>query len=113
MNNSTRNYSKVLEIEEKKENCNNLEGKKEICCEKTGENVKNPFEKLEKSCEKLKPKEKSLCFCKETQKYHHSHNLVCGHPFIIHDDHIDYIVEGKLHFPHDTHCDNHGRIYFH
>ena len=40
----------------------------------------------------------------------HKHSPVCGHTRIIHGDHIDYIVDGRLHFPHKTHCDDHGPI---
>ena len=28
----------------------------------------------------------------------------------MHAGHIDYIVNGVLHFPHADHCDNHGKI---
>lgn len=40
----------------------------------------------------------------------HKHSLTCGHVRIIHGDHMDYIVDGHLHFPHLTHCDDHGPI---
>jgi len=40
----------------------------------------------------------------------HKHSSVCGHMRIIHGDHIDYIVDGYLHHPHKTHCDNHGPV---
>ena len=38
----------------------------------------------------------------------HVHGDDCGHVAIKHDDHIDYIVSGHLHHPHDGHCDDHG-----
>jgi len=41
----------------------------------------------------------------------HIHNEACEHPMIIHNGHIDYIVEGELHHVHDGHCDNHGSIF--
>jgi hypothetical protein len=25
-----------------------------------------------------------------------------------HGDHVDYLVDGHLHHPHDGHCDHHG-----
>ena len=28
----------------------------------------------------------------------------------MHCDHIDYLVDGVLHHPHDGHCDYHGRV---
>ena len=34
----------------------------------------------------------------------------CGHEKIPHGDHIDYLVTGHLHHPHDGHCDDHGKI---
>lgn len=41
---------------------------------------------------------------------YHQHSRTCGHPRVIHGDHVDYIVDGRLHFPHVTHCDDHGPI---
>jgi hypothetical protein len=29
---------------------------------------------------------------------------------IYHNGHMDYIVDGVLHFPHGDHCDHHGTI---
>lgn len=40
----------------------------------------------------------------------HVHSEVCEHPMIIHNGHIDYIVEGQLHHIHDGHCDDHGTV---
>ena len=40
----------------------------------------------------------------------HKHSETCGHPRIIHDDHVDYYVNGRLHFPHEMHCDDHGSL---
>ena len=47
------------------------------------------------------------CQCHETG---HVHGPGCGHEAIPHGDHIDYIVEGRLHHPHGDHCDDHGPI---
>lgn len=41
----------------------------------------------------------------------HLHSLSCGHEPIPHGDHIDYVVEDHLHFPHGTHCDDHGPVH--
>jgi hypothetical protein len=41
---------------------------------------------------------------------YHKHSAVCGHERMIHGNHVDYIVNGRLHFPHKTHCDGHGPI---
>jgi ethanolamine utilization protein EutQ (cupin superfamily) len=27
-----------------------------------------------------------------------------------HGDHVDYMVEGRLHHAHDGHCDDHGAV---
>jgi hypothetical protein len=27
-----------------------------------------------------------------------------------HGDHVDYLVNGRLHHPHDGHCDDHGPL---
>ncbi len=40
----------------------------------------------------------------------HAHSETCGHVSIIHGNHVDYLVEGRLHRPHETHCDDHGAI---
>lgn len=40
----------------------------------------------------------------------HEHGPGCGHEAVPHGDHIDYIVDGHLHHPHNGHCDNHGPI---
>lgn len=34
----------------------------------------------------------------------------CGHPTIPHGDHVDYLVDGRLHHPHGDHCDDHGPV---
>ncbi|GDX61481.1 MAG: hypothetical protein ITD42_04390 [Nitrosospira sp.] len=40
----------------------------------------------------------------------HVHGPNCGHAAIPHGDHIDYLVAGHLHRPHDGHCDHHGIV---
>jgi hypothetical protein len=40
----------------------------------------------------------------------HVHGIGCGHPAVPHGDHIDYLVDGHLHHPHDGHCDFHGAL---
>jgi len=40
----------------------------------------------------------------------HKHGSGCGHQGVPHGDHIDYIVNGHLHSPHNGHCDDHGRV---
>lgn len=40
----------------------------------------------------------------------HKHGPNCGHEAVPHGDHIDYIVDGRLHHPHGDHCDDHGAI---
>lgn len=40
----------------------------------------------------------------------HKHGAGCGHDAVPHGDHVDYIVDGHLHHPHDGHCDNHGKV---
>jgi hypothetical protein len=38
----------------------------------------------------------------------HAHGQGCGHETVPHGDHIDYLVAGRLHHPHEDHCDDHG-----
>lgn len=40
----------------------------------------------------------------------HVHGPGCGHEAVPHGDHICYLVDGHLHFPHDGHCDDHGPV---
>lgn len=40
----------------------------------------------------------------------HIHGTSCGHEAIPHGDHVDYIVDGHLHHPHENHCDDHGMV---
>ena len=40
----------------------------------------------------------------------HVHGPNCGHPAVRHGDHTDYLVEGRLHHPHGSHCDDHGEL---
>ncbi len=42
----------------------------------------------------------------------HVHGPNCGHAPVPHGDHVDYLVNGHLHHPHDGHCDNHGNVQF-
>lgn len=40
----------------------------------------------------------------------HRHGAGCGHEAVPHDDHVDYLVDGRLHRPHEGHCDDHGPL---
>jgi hypothetical protein len=40
----------------------------------------------------------------------HTHGAGCGHEPVPHGDHLDYVVEGRLHHPHGDHCDDHGPL---
>ena len=40
----------------------------------------------------------------------HQHGADCGHPLVPHAGHMDYLVNGRLHFPHGDHCDDHGPV---
>jgi hypothetical protein len=40
----------------------------------------------------------------------HEHGPNCGHEAVPHGDHIDYLVNGRLHHPHGDHCDDHGPV---
>jgi hypothetical protein len=34
----------------------------------------------------------------------------CGHAKVPHGDHVDFLVNGRLHHPHGDHCDDHGPV---
>lgn len=40
----------------------------------------------------------------------HSHSSSCGHEAVPHEDHVDYVVGGHLHYAHSGHCDDHGKV---
>jgi len=40
----------------------------------------------------------------------HRHGAGCGHEAVPHGDHVDYLVDGRLHHPHGDHCDDHGPV---
>jgi hypothetical protein len=40
----------------------------------------------------------------------HAHGPGCGHPAVPHGDHVDYLVDGRLHHQHGDHCDDHGPL---
>ena len=40
----------------------------------------------------------------------HVHGPDCGHEAVPHGDHVDYLVDGRLHHPHEDHCDDHGSV---
>ena len=40
----------------------------------------------------------------------HTHGDGCGHEALPHGDHVDYLVDGRLHHPHEDHCDDHGPL---
>jgi hypothetical protein len=40
----------------------------------------------------------------------HVHGPGCGHEAVPHGDHVDYIVNGRLHHQHGDHCDDHGKV---
>jgi hypothetical protein len=40
----------------------------------------------------------------------HEHGPGCGHETVPHDDHVDFLVDGRLHRPHEDHCDDHGPL---
>ncbi len=40
----------------------------------------------------------------------HTHGPGCGHEVVPHGDHDCYLVNGRLHHPHNGHCDDHGPL---
>lgn len=39
-----------------------------------------------------------------------NHSEECGHELVPHGDHMDYLVDGRLHHVHGEHCDDHGPV---
>jgi hypothetical protein len=48
--------------------------------------------------------------CTQETRCSHIHGPSCGHETVPHGDHIDYLVNGRLHHPHGDHCDDHGPV---
>ena len=48
--------------------------------------------------------------CNQKHLHDHTHGSDCGHEAVTHGDHIDYIVDGRLHQQHEGHCDDHGAV---
>lgn len=49
--------------------------------------------------------------CAETRCVEaHAHGPSCGHEAVPHGDHVDYLVDGRLHHAHGEHCDDHGPV---
>jgi len=40
----------------------------------------------------------------------HVHGPGCAHERVPHGNHFDYLVNGHLHHPHGSHCDDHGPV---
>ena len=39
-----------------------------------------------------------------------THDDDCGHELVPHGDHVDFLVNGRLHHVHGDHCDDHGPV---
>ena len=48
--------------------------------------------------------------CKRTSGAAHKHGPDCGHERVPHGDHVDCLVDGRLHHVHGDHCDDHGPL---
>ncbi len=42
------------------------------------------------------------------ERHEHEHGPECGHPAVVHGDHVDYLHDGHLHAAHLEHYDEHG-----
>ena len=43
----------------------------------------------------------------EAETHDHEHGPGCGHPAVVHGDHVDYLHDGHRHAPHGGHYDEH------
>ena len=41
------------------------------------------------------------------ERHEHEHGPACGHPAVVHHDHVDYLHDGHRHAPHKDHYDEH------
>ena len=66
-------------------------------------------ESIEKDCYSLNIRREKMT-CKTHEHHDHVHGANCGHEAVPHGDHVDYIVNGRLHHQHGDHCDDHGPV---
>jgi len=66
--------------------------------------------KVEEHALDITPKNPSDCEAPSLHHPPHTHGPACGHEAVPHGDHTDYVVNGRLHHPHDGHCDDHGPV---
>lgn len=64
---------------------------------------------IEKDCYSLNIRREKMT-CKTHEHHDHVHGANCGHEAVPHGDHVDYIVNGRLHHQHGDHCDDHGPV---
>ncbi|OSZ64497.1 hypothetical protein CAP39_13135 [Sphingomonas sp. IBVSS1] len=48
--------------------------------------------------------------CTSQHNCGHVHGPGCGHEAVPHGNHVDYLVDGRLHHVHAGHCDDHGAL---
>ncbi|PWU18406.1 MAG: hypothetical protein C5B49_07215 [Bdellovibrio sp.] len=48
--------------------------------------------------------------CKPLASSKHVHDDGCGHAKVMHGNHLDYLVDGRLEHPHGDHIDDHGQL---
>lgn len=44
----------------------------------------------------------------QAERHEHEHGPECGHPAVVHGDHVDYVHDGHRHAAHGSHYDEHG-----
>ncbi|CAD8060539.1 unnamed protein product [Paramecium primaurelia] len=105
-------------IDQQQQNCEPIKDHQHFDSQTQYELIKCIDCKQERCCCKQKQLFNNCCLacnggnCGETpfaiSQIIHFHGPNCGHPIVIHNEHIDYLVNEMLHYPHDGHCDNHG-----
>ena len=90
-------------------------GEKSKANSETSNNLKESIIKTDPSVEleKYNNALKKNCVCNVTGKLLHYHGKNCDHPVIVHNDHLDFIMnDGSLHHPSTSgkYCIFHGKI---
>lgn len=62
------------------------------------------------SCESCADESCSCDCCDSNHEKGHIHGEGCGHEAIPHGDHVDYLVNGRLHHQKSGYCEDHGFI---
>lgn len=87
-----------------------LKAEQDKLCAKGDDTNQSPKKTPAEKANTLQLAKSKKCMCKITKKLKHHHDKHCSHPMILHNDHIDYIVDDEIHYFNGQHCVSHGKV---